>query len=434
MQTKHRDFAAFRAKLATAGEAGYEKREEPNPAAGLAKLGNTIDAIATGFSEFKKAQEARLDKLETKLARPGALAAPARHQAERPALIDVKTGAPVLELRAGDDFRAAYRAAGRLDDEFAELTLADWLRAVAGQKSTELARKALAVGTDSAGGHLVPSVLMPGVLDALVPASALLQAGVRIASVGGPDDGAKTYTFGAVNAIPTASWRAEAGAVAESDPTFRAVVATPRSLAFYFKVSREALADMMNAEAIFARIIAQAFAKELDRAGLLGSGTAPEPRGIKNVVGVQSVTNGANGTALGTIKWSNLLSAYQSILAADGPVPTAAIMAPRTAVGFASLADSTGQPLQRPEMLAGLRTLTSSQMPVNETVGSSSDCSSMFVGDFTRALYVMREMVSIQRLNEAFATTGQIGFLAHVRADFCVEYPSAFAVVTGIRP
>ena len=114
---------------------------------------------------------------------------------------------------------------------------------------------------------------MPGILSAMAPVSSLMQAGVGILPL---EDGAKTYTTAAVNTIPTAAWRAEAGTVATSDPAFRAVVATPRSLAFQFKISRELLADGQNIKEALNNAIAQAFAKELDRAGLRGSGTAPE--------------------------------------------------------------------------------------------------------------------------------------------------------------
>ena len=275
---------------------------------------------------------------------------------------------------------------------------------------------------------------MPTILEALVPNSSLLKAGTKIATMEGLAAGGKTYTFAATGTIPTASWRNEAGNVAESDPTFRAIVATPRSLAFYFKVSRELLADASNLDGALTTAIGQAMAKALDRAGLLGTGTAPEPRGLANTVGINAIGNGANGASLGTTLHSNLFSGIASILGSDGPMPTAAIMAPRSLVGFANLRDTTNQPLATPEMLRAVRFLPTSQLPVNQTVGTSSDCTSIFVGDFSRASWIMRETLSIQRLNEAFATTGQIGFVAHVRADFIVEYPSAFAAITGVRP
>lgn len=340
-------------------------------------------------------------------------------------------GEAVRVLRSADDIRSHYASVSRNSpvadaDSFG---LADFLRGVAGMKTTPGVKNALSVGTNSAGGYAVPSLIMPDILQALVPLSSLLSAGAGIVPL---NDQAKTFTTAAINALPTAAWRAEGGSLSQSDPTFRAVVATPQSLAFYFKVSRELLADAPNLQAALTIAIAGAFAKELDRAGLRGSGTAPEPRGILNTSGIQSVTNGANGTALGS--YANFLSAYSAIIAADAPAPTAAIMSPRSLVKLAGLLDTTNQPLQSPRLLEPMKMLATSQVPNNLTVGASTDCSEIYVADFTAFLFMMREQMTIQLLTELFAATGEIGFACHVRADFALTYPAQFAVVTGVRP
>lgn len=330
-------------------------------------------------------------------------------------------------LRTSDDFARHYQghSAASRDDPF---DMADFLRGVANLKTTPSVKNALSVGTDAGGGYAVPGVLMPGILGALTPASSLLQAGAGIIPL---DVGAKTFTTAAVDTIPTASWRSESGSVAVSDPAFRAVVATPRSLSFMFKVSRELLADAIGLTAALNQTIAQAFAKELDRVGLRGTGTAPEPRGLLNTSGVHAVGNGAAGAALAG--YANIFSAAQAILAADAPMPTAAIMSPRSLVKLGALLDSTGQPVAVPPMLAPMRMIATSQIPNNLTVTTSSDCSEIYVGDFSRMYFAMREQVSIQLLNELYAGTGEIGFACHVRADVVVNYPAAFAVVTGVR-
>lgn len=327
--------------------------------------------------------------------------------------------------RADPEMRSAH--------ETGELSIADFLRGLAGMRSSEATKRALSAGTDSAGGFAVPTVLMPGILDALVPASTLLQAGARLVQVN-DGEGGKSLNWAAINTLPTASWRAEAGTVAESDPVFRSISTVPRSLAFVFKVSRELLADGQGLEAALRTAIAGAFARELDRVGLRGTGTAPQPRGILNTSGVQAIGNGPNGASLASTRWANLMGAVQSILGADGPMPTAAIMAPRTLVGLGNLADTTNQPLARPDTIAGMEFFATSQIPVNLTVGTSTDCSEAYIGDFRSVLFVQREAPSIQLLRELYAGTGEIGFLCHVRADVVVTYPSTLAVVTGIRP
>lgn len=340
-------------------------------------------------------------------------------------------GREVTVLRNAADIRRHYAARTANERSREPMTLADFVRGVAGLPTSEGVRAALTEGTDTAGGYLVPARIMPAVLEAMVPASSLLTAGAGIIPT---EEGAKSYTQVAIDTIPTAAWRSENGAVAESDPAFRAVVAAPKSLAFYVKLSRELLADAANVQDALVIAFAQAFAMELDRAGLRGSGTAPEPRGILNTTNVQAVTNTTNGASLATTKYANLFSAVQKIMEANGPAPTAAIMSPRSQAVLGALVDSTGQPLMVPDMLKPLRLLTTTQIPNNLTTGTSSDTTEIFVGDFSRMAFLMRERMSIMKLDQAFATTGQIGFVCHVRADVMVNYPKAFAVVTGVRP
>jgi HK97 family phage major capsid protein len=103
-------------------------------------------------------------------------------------------------------------------------------------------------------------------------------------------------------------------------------------------------------------------------------------------------------------------------------------------VGFGSLVDSTGQPLERPPILRDLQMISTSQIATNLTVGSSTDATDIYMGDFSRCAFVMREAVSIQRLNELFAGTGEVGFVCHARVDFIAEYPTTLALISGVRP
>ena len=337
-------------------------------------------------------------------------------------------GGDIKVLRNSKDIRAHYAGISNSGRPGEEIRIDDFLRGVAGMKSSPAVHAALSTGTDTAGGFLLPNVVMPGILDALVPASALLSAGAGIVPL---DTGAKSFTTAAIDTIPTAQWRLESGNVAMSEATFRAVVAAPKSLAFIFKVSRELLADAPNMASALNVTIAQAFAKELDRVGLRGSGAAPEPLGILNTAGIQIVSNGANGLALGG--YANLLTATQSILQADAPAPLAAIMSPRSLVKLAGLTDTTGQPIEKPSMLADWNMIATSQIPNDLTVGTSNDCSEIYVGDFSKVQFMMREQVSIQVVKELFADTGEVGFICHVRADIGVMYPKAIAVVKGVR-
>jgi HK97 family phage major capsid protein len=439
MNTLHPDFLAFRSRLLAAAAVGltYERRDTSGLAA-------TLDQIADGFEKHKAATgarvaelEATVDQLQTKLARPGLTPPAGASNAFVPAAETrakwTVDGKPAPVLHGAEEIRqhfAARAASGRGSAPAVGIT--ELVRAVAGLAASPEARAVVSVGMAGDGGHLVPEMLMTTVLEAMVPESSVLTAGAGMLPLSA--DAGKSFTLAAVDGIPVPAFRAENGGVAESSPTFRAITMTPRSLSVYFKVSREWLMDAVGTDTVLTMVLAQAFAKRLDLVALRGSGVAPEPAGLLSAPGVAAVTNGAAGASLATTRYSNFFTAVRQILEQDSPMPTAAIMSPRSRVVLASQLDTTGQPLQVPPMLQSLRMLSTSQLPNNLTVGASTDCSEIFVGYFPRLLYAMREQMSIQRLSEAFATNGQVGLLAHMRLDVAVTYPKSFAVVSGVRP
>jgi len=178
--------------------------------------------------------------------------------------------------------------------------------------------------------------------------------------------------------------------------------------------------------------ISQAFAKELDRAGLRGSGTDPEPRGILNTPGVQKIDNGAAGASL--VGYGDLFRAAQALLQVNAPMPTAAIMSPRSIIKLGGLVDATGQPMRRPEMMKDVRLLATPSIPDNLPTSTAANASEIYTGDFTKVLFMMREQMSIQLLRKTFALNGQLAFVCHCRADVAITYPQALAVLTGVKP
>ena len=79
------------------------------------------------------------------------------------------------------------------------------------------------------------------------------------------------------------------------------------------------------------------------------------------------------------------------------------------------------------------RYLTSA-VPINESRGTSSDCSSIFFGDFSHLLYGIRTEMKILPIREAFLSAGYVGFVAYLRADVQVDRTDAFKVIRGVKP
>ena len=373
-----------------------------------------IRGVNVALGEFKAKNDTRLDAIERQLEQDATLHA--AHQIGN-----------FASTKPTSRFQAHYAAKPDFQASSQPVAMQDFLKGIAGLKTTEGVRAALAGGVDTTGGFTIPSRLAPSVLDAVVAQSSVLAAGAGLTLI----EPSQVFTTAAVDTVPTAAWRAESANIVESDPSFRAILAAPKSLAFFFKISRELLADGSDISRALTTAIAQSFALALDAAALRGSGAAPTPRGLLNTSGVHAVTSGANGATLAN--YNKLFEGVTSILSADHGMPGAAIMHPRSLVKLGSLLDSTNQPMQVPGMLANVKMLQTSQIPVNLAVGTSTDCSEIFMGDFTQMQFIVRESMSIQLLRERFAETGQLAFVGHVRADIAVMRPKSFAIISGIK-
>jgi HK97 family phage major capsid protein len=333
------------------------------------------------------------------------------------------------DLRDEAKIRAKLRSERQTFGDEESGGLAAFFRGVAGGHTTDAIKASLTEGTDSSGGYAVPSWLLPGILKALVPASSMLTAGTNVAVLDRQGD---SFKIAAVDSVPTAAWRSENGTLAESDPSFRGITIVPRSLAFVFKVSRELLADAPGMEQALRIAIAQAFAKEIDRAGLIGTGTAPEIKGVLNTTGIKTFDMGTNGGSLDD--YSTVIKARRTLADANAPMPNAIITSNREAETIDLFADTTGQPLRRPPALDALQFVSTSQIPTNDDHGTATNASSMYLGAWNLATFYMREQLSIQKLNELYAATGQIGFACHARVDLALAYPAAFCAIKGVIP
>ncbi|CAM2158396.1 Phage capsid protein [Paraburkholderia tropica] len=383
-----------------------------------------IEGIGTAFAAFKETHQAEIAELRDAVDSHSVLMAAQQMNGSAGGVAVREEQQPIYAARGlrAAQISAHYNKRAKAAEEDPSINMADFLRGVAGMKCSDAVKASLAVGTDSAGGYAVPNVVMPKILDALVDQSALLTAGAGILPV---TDGAKSVTVAGIDTLPTPAWRNELGAVAESEPTFRGVVATPRSLACIVRISRELLADADDVSRAVTQAISQAFALEFDRVGLVGSGAAPQPLGL---YGTEAVTKIQQAGA--KFAYSDMLAAYQTQLEHKAPAPTAAIMAPRTLVGLAGLVDTTGQPLNAPPLLAGVHQISTNGVPVN--LGDGNAKSLVFVGNFSTVQYALRETLNIGLLREAYAKTGEIGFLCHARVDVIANYPQAITVIEGV--
>jgi HK97 family phage major capsid protein/HK97 family phage prohead protease len=341
---------------------------------------------------------------------------------------DVPDDGEVRVLAPGDSFRSWAEGRTRHPADFASLRLGDVLRALITGPRNELEKRALSEGTDSAGGYTVPDVLMARWIDRLRNALAVVRAGAQTVPLT-----SDVVKIARLLADPTAAWRAENAAVAESDPTFEAVTFTPRSLDVFTKVSRELLEDSINIGEMIEASLVRSFAVEVDRVCLAGSGTPPQPRGLRSTTNVNEVSQGTNGAAL--TSYDPILDLLALLWADNVTDVTTAIMAPRTLATIAKFKEATtNAPLARPPVLAGWNFLQTANVSIAETQGGASTASTLYLGDWSQMMLGFRTEMQVEVARELYRGNYQYGYFGHLRFDMQVTHPESFGRLIGIIP
>lgn len=301
-------------------------------------------------------------------------------------------------------------------------------------------RRALAEGSVAGGGALVPIDLYASLIDIVRNSARVLQAGATIV----PLDHFVT-NVAKLTSDPTPAWRAEGATINATASAFSRLTFTTQTLAAVVVTSRELLEDVPSLGDEITRELALQFALQLDLAALYGTGYGSnQPQGLKNAVWsvpqTSMGTNGATMTSLTPNAWMGLVNPAYRLLAVNENGLSGAIMNPRTEKEFVTAASTINTFAEPPSRLASigrygtapLEIYSTNQVPANLTQGTASTASDLFVGDWSQLLVGIRDELKIDVLTEAYAGTGQIGFLGWLRADVVVARSSAFDITVGI--
>lgn len=283
--------------------------------------------------------------------------------------------------------------------------------------------RALAEGTQSAGGYLVPTPLASYVIDLARNATRAIQAGAVTIPMQ-----SQTLRVPRLTNEGAPGWRSENAQITAQDMTFDSVLFTAHSLDRLVIISRELFDDSLpNADGVIANSFAKQLAVALDYAALRGSGVAPVPQGVLNTPGVTPTTHGANGTAI--TNYDFLLNAVQ-VVRSNNFEPNAHIVSPKTVTDLRTLKDSQNRYLQPPP--DSLPLLATNQIPTNLTVGTASTGTEIYTGQWDQLAFGVRTEFILEFLRERYADYGQYAFVGHLRADVQLLHPAAFTVDTGI--
>jgi len=287
-------------------------------------------------------------------------------------------------------------------------------------RSKNIVQNALQVGQDSEGGYLAPDEFEKILIESLEEENIFRQMANIINTSSGDRKIPEVASKG------SASWVDEEGIIPESDDAFGQVSIGAYKLATMLKISEELLNDsVFNLESYIAKEFARRIGTKEEESFFLGDGKG-KPTGIFNTTGGAEI--GVTTTA--TIKSDDLMDLFYSL---RSPYRKNAVfvMNDSTVKAIRKLKDNTGQYLWQPSIQAGQPDTilnrpvkTSTYVPAIE-----ANKKAMAFGDFKFYWVADRQGRSFQRLNELFATTGQIGFKASQRVDGKLILPEAIKVL-----
>lgn len=371
----------------------------------IAQMRAVLDLASSEKRELKAeeaaeydAREARLDEIEKHLAR---LANDEKRTANinedatrEPTKPEDRAVAPL----ASDEYRKAFEAYLRGDD---------------------VERRDLSVGTASLGGYTVPTAFNAAIVETLRQFGYIRQ----LAKVWNTSEG-NTLQFPSATAFGTSGWGTEAGAFTESDPTFGQISLSAYKATHIAQISEELLQDTaIPIEGFLAQHLGENLALLENTAFVVGTGTG-QPTGFMTN-GTVGVTAGNGTSQVLTILPDTLFDVFHS-LALQYRRNAVWVMNDSSIKLIRKLKDTTNQYLWQPGLAGWTPAMSSAQpdtllgKPVYadpDVVAMAASAKSIAFGDFSRYYIRTAGGIAIQRLNELYAATGQVGFRVYERLD-----------------
>ncbi len=311
---------------------------------------------------------------------------------------------------------------------------------VLNDEEIKASRRALSETIASSGGLLVPIEHSTSLIELLVANTALLRTALTL----WPMASAST-SFPKKKTSATAYWTGEAKEITKSNPTFGSASLIAKKLAALTSVPSELFDDSNpQIEAIVNADLAEVMGLEIDQAGLAGTGTNNQPTGLDNIDGINiDVTSlGANGSAPDFDDLSGMV--YNLDAENVKQEGRAWIINPRTVKTLRELKINSeanhyawADPLQLgyPPSLWGYPVFMSTSIPIDQTQGTSSDCSTIYLGywpDFVLGQLKILELALSKEAGDAFEYD-LVYIRAILRADVNVRHAESFELLRGVR-
>ena len=326
---------------------------------------------------------------------------------ERREALDAELNKPVNTPITGKPMPAAGdEKKGRASDEYKR----NFWNAMRMTGDPHIIRNALQEGADSEGGYLVPDEFERTLVKALEEENIFRSLAKIIQTSSGDRKIPVVTTHG------SASWLDEEELLSESDEVFGQTSLSAYKLGTFIKVSDELLNDsVFDLEGYISTEFARRIGSKEEEAFFTGDGSG-KPTGIFAASGGADV--GVTSAAAAALTADELIDLFYSL---RSPYRKKAVwvMNDSTVKAIRKLKDGNGQYLWQPALTAGTPdtilnrpVYTSSYVPA-----IAAGAKTIAFGDFGYYWIADRQGRSFKRLNELFATTGQVGFMATQRVD-----------------
>ncbi len=340
---------------------------------------------------------------------------------ERQSVIDAELSKVTSNPITNTPSKGTEEKTGRASAEY-KRSFWNAMRTRAGEGLDPVVRNALQIGTDTEGGYLVPDEFERNLVEALEEENIFR----RLANVITTSSGDRKIPV--VASKGTASWIDEEGAIPESDDSFGQVSIGAYKLGTLIKVSEELLNDsVFNLESYISREFARRIGNKEEESFFGGDGSG-KPTGILAATGgAQLGVTTAGATA---ITLDEVLDLFYSLKA---PYRNKAVfvMNDSTVKAIRKLKDSQGQYLWQPSIQAGTPdTILNRPLYTSAYVPAiAAAAKTVAFGDFSYYWVADRQGRVFKRLNELYAATGQVGFIATQRVDGKLILPEAVKVL-----
>ena len=390
-----------------------ELREKRNKAWDTAR--DFLDSKRNASGVLSEEDSKTYDALEAEVVNLGKEIKRMERQEQIDAEMNAPTSAPVVSTPG-----AHIDAPEKRGTASAEYTAAFWNN-IRNRNFADV-RNALQVGEDSEGGYLCPDEFERKLISALEEENVFRPLATKIQTSSGE------RKIPVITQKGEATWMEEEEAYTLSDDAFGQIALSAYKVGTAIKISEELLNDsVFDLPSYIAKEFARRIGAKEEEAFFVGDGKG-KPTGIFNATG--GAEDGTSTTGA-SITFDDVMELFYSL---RSPYRKKAVwvLNDSTVKALRKLKDNTGNYIWSPSVQAGVPDTilnrpykTSSYVP---EIKAGNKC--MAFGDFSYYWVADRQGRSFKRLNELFAMTGQVGFLASQRLDGKLILPEAIKTLT----